>query len=81
MTKTLTLKVPREMAAKLEAVAAKKRVAKSKYVRDVLSSALNKERQQPSLNDLMKDAIGCFDGPSDLSTNPKYLKGYGKWRA
>jgi len=78
---TLTLKVPSEMAAKLEAVAARKRLPKSKYVRDVLSTALNKEKQEPSLHDLMKGAIGCFDGPSDLSTNPKYLKGYGKWRA
>jgi hypothetical protein len=77
---TITLKVPREMAVKLEAVAIKKRVPKSKYVRDVLSTALNKEKQEPSLYALMKDAIGCFDGPSDLSTNPKYMKGYGKWR-
>ena len=22
-------------------------------------------------------AIGCFGGPSDLSTNPKYLEGFG----
>ena len=22
-------------------------------------------------------AIGCFSGPSDLSTNPKYLEGFG----
>jgi hypothetical protein len=78
---TITLKVPREMAAKLEAVAAKKRLPKSKYVRDVLSAALKKEKEQPSMYDLMKGAIGCFDGPSDLSTNPKYLKGYGKWRS
>jgi metal-responsive CopG/Arc/MetJ family transcriptional regulator len=78
---TLTLKVPRELAAKLNAVAARKRVPKSQYVRDVLSAALNKEKQKPSLHELMKGAIGCFDGPSDLSTNPKYLKGYGKWRA
>jgi metal-responsive CopG/Arc/MetJ family transcriptional regulator len=78
---TLTLKVPQELAQKLEAVSAQKRVPKSKYVRDVLSTALNKEKQGPSLHDLMKSAIGCFDGPSDLSTNPKYLKGYGKWRA
>jgi hypothetical protein len=22
-------------------------------------------------------AIGCFDGPPDLSTNPKYMEGFG----
>ena len=36
---TITLKVPREMAAKLDAVATKKRVPKSKYVRDALNAA------------------------------------------
>jgi Arc/MetJ-type ribon-helix-helix transcriptional regulator len=78
---TITLKVPSETAAKLNAVAARKRVPKSKYVRDALNAALKKEKEQPSMYDLMKDAIGCFDGPSDLSTNPKYMKGYGKWHA
>ncbi len=27
--------------------------------------------------DLMKDYIGCAEGPEDLSTNKAYLKGYG----
>jgi predicted transcriptional regulator len=78
---TLTLKVPREMAAKLEAVAAQKHVAKSKYVRDLLSRALKKEKAEPSLYDLMKDGIGCISsGKGDLATNPKHMKGYGQWK-
>ncbi len=78
---TITLKVPHVMAAKLEAVVAKKRVAKSKYVRDALNAALKKERAQPSMYDLMKDAIGCVNsGKKDLATNPKYMKGYGAWK-
>ncbi len=29
----------------------------------------------------MKDGLGCFDsGKTDKSTNPKYMKGFGKWR-
>lgn len=81
MTTTLTLKVPREMATKLEAVAAKKRLPKSKYIRDALGMALDKEEIEPSLYDLMKDGLGCFDsGKTDKSTNPKYMKGFGKWR-
>ena len=78
---TITLKVPREMAAKLEAVAARKRVPKSKYVRNALDVALKKEKDEPSLYDLMRDAIGCVNsGKKDLATNPKYMKGYGAWR-
>ena len=78
---TITLKVPREMAAKLEAVAARKRVPKSKYVRNALDVALKKEKDEPSLYDLMRDAIGCVNsGKKDLATNPKYMKGYGAWK-
>jgi hypothetical protein len=29
----------------------------------------------------MKDGIGCFDsGKTDLASNPKHMKGFGKWR-
>ena len=78
---TITLKVPREMAAKLEAVAARKRVPKSKYVRNALDVALKKEKDEPSLYDLMRDAIDCVNsGKKDLATNPKYMKGYGAWK-
>jgi len=78
---TITLKVPHVMAAKLAVVATKKRVPKSKYVRDALSAALKKEKEQPSMYDLMKDAIGCVNsGKKDLATNPKYMKGYGAWK-
>jgi hypothetical protein len=78
---TLTFKVPREMALKLERESARKRVPKSKILRSALAKELKTSKEKPSLYDAMKGAIGCFDGPSDLSTNPKYLKGYGKWRA
>jgi predicted DNA-binding protein len=78
---TITLKVPREMAAKLNAVVARKRVPKSKYVRNALDVALKKEKDELSLYDLMKDAIGCVNsGKKDLATNPKYMKGYGAWK-
>jgi len=69
------------MAAKLNAVATKKRVPKSKYIRDALDTALKKEKTEPSLYDLMKDAIGCVNsGKKDLATNPQHMKGYGAWK-
>ena len=78
---TLTVKVPRELAAKIEMAAAQNRTTKSKYVRDVLSAAVKKVKRAPSMYDLMKDGLGCFDsGKADKATNPKYLKNFGKWR-
>ena len=34
-------------------------------------------QQATSCLELMKDYIGCCEGPPDLSTNKKYLEGYG----
>jgi len=31
-----------------------------------------------SAYDIMKDLCGVFDGPGDLSTNPKYMEGFGE---
>ncbi len=38
--------------------------------------------EQPSLyNELAKRGIlGCFDGPTDLATNPKHMEGFGRGR-
>ena len=33
-----------------------------------------------TLWDRMKHLVGTIDGPSDLSTNPKYMEGYGRSR-
>jgi len=79
MTTTLTLKVPREMAQKLEAVAVRKRVPKSMLMREALDVFLSRQKAKPSLYDRMKGGIGCISsGKGDLSTNPAHMKGYGQ---
>jgi predicted DNA-binding protein len=79
MTTTVTMKIPKEMAQKLEAVAVRKRVPKSKLVREALDVFLNKQKTKLSLYDRMKDGIGCVSsGKGDLSTNPKHMEGYGR---
>jgi predicted transcriptional regulator len=78
---TLTLKVPDELAQKLAAVSARKRVSKSKIVREALIVVLRREKARPSLYDRMKNGLGCIDsGSKDLATNPKHLQGMGQWR-
>jgi Arc/MetJ-type ribon-helix-helix transcriptional regulator len=77
---TLTFKVPLELAKKLEMVSSIRRVPKSKFIREALRAALRKEKGKPSLFEQMEGSLGCFAGKSDLATNPKYLKNFGKWR-
>lgn len=41
-----------------------------------------RERTQEEWNAILEPFIGCLDGlPSDLSTNPKYMEGYGRDKA
>ena len=41
-----------------------------------------RERTQEQWNKILEKYIGCIDGlPFDLSTNPKYLEGYGRLKA
>jgi Arc/MetJ-type ribon-helix-helix transcriptional regulator len=78
--KTVTVKLPPEIDAALEAVSARRRVSKSVVLREALEAALAKEASKPSVFHLMQDSLGCIDsGVSDLATNPKHLEeGYGK---
>ena len=78
---TISLKIPATVGVKLQSVAALKRVSKSEYVRTTLIAALNAEEVKPSAFDLIQDLAGSVSsGKKDMATNPKYMKGYGKWR-
>jgi hypothetical protein len=78
--KTLTVRLPDELAAQIEAESRARKVSKSDIVRDRLASATP---QRPAPLDDIADLVGSVDGlPADLSTNIKrYLKaGYGRKR-
>ncbi|MFO0789549.1 MAG: hypothetical protein U0805_08825 [Pirellulales bacterium] len=47
------------------------------------STVLNGENPlAKSLFDVLSERgiLGCFDGPTDLSTNPKHMEGFGEFR-
>jgi metal-responsive CopG/Arc/MetJ family transcriptional regulator len=75
--KTLSLKLPLSLSVKLERAAKKRGQSKSAVVRAALEQFLKGERPLSAL-ELAGDLVGCCEGPADLSTNPKYLEGYGK---
>jgi Arc/MetJ-type ribon-helix-helix transcriptional regulator len=80
--KTITVKVPDELAALLDQRAKRLGVSKSALVRESVQVALRSEgveQDQLSAHDLMKDGCGCVDsGIGDLSTNPRHLEGFGR---
>lgn len=84
--KTITIKVPDFLNAKLDAAAAAMKLSKSGVVRDLLLNALPSAEKsktgkaaKPSLHDRLKkyqDAGAA--GVGDLASNPKHLAAYGR---
>lgn len=78
--KTLTVKIPEELEAKLVRLVAQRGVSKSALIRAALEElTTSAEAVQPhSCLDLARDLLGQADGPADLSYSKKHLKGYGQ---
>lgn len=79
--RTLSLKLPDAIDAKLTAVAKQRRMAKSALAREVLETylAAGDGPQTLSCLDLAPDLAGCVEsGVGDLSYNKKHLEGFGR---
>ncbi len=77
--KTLSLKVPDALDAKLIAIATRRGSSKSAVVREAIERYVPEAPgETASLLDLSSDLVGSVSGPKDLATNAKYLKDYGR---
>ena len=77
--KTISLKLPDEIDARLEARAKAIRKTKSELTREALTAFLEgKGSSGVSCLDLVRDLVGTARGPGDLASNKKYLRGYGR---
>lgn len=79
--KTISLKIPERLDAKLTAAATRRGTSKSELVREALQSYLTAAdgAESASCLDLTADLVGCVDGgPRDLSYNKKHMKGFGR---
>ena len=79
--KTLTLKLPASLEARLASASRRHKVSKSAIVREALQNHFSqRDSASPhSFTALAADYCGCLKGgPSDLSSNKQRLKGFGK---
>lgn len=69
--KTLTVRLPQELAADIEAESRGRNVSKSDVIRERLERA-PRERSQPASLEAIADLVGSVDGlPSDLGARKK----------
>lgn len=77
----LSVKIPVELSRRVDAAAKTRQASKSAVVREALEAYFS---QQPSAVpaasclDLARDLIGSVEGPRDLATNKKHMKGFGR---
>ena len=78
--KTLSLKLPDELDARISAIAKQRRSNKSEVVRSALDAYLAKETtpQKGSALDLLGDLVGSLEGPAELSHHAEHMRGYGE---
>lgn len=78
--KTIAIKLPDELLAKIERVAQQRSKTRSAVMREVLEDFLADQRRLAgsSCLDLARDLAGCVRGPEDLSINPTNMDDYGK---
>ena len=78
--KTLCLKIPEAVAIRLAVAARKRGKSKSAVVRAILDEYLSQGESpaKGSCLELLADLVGCVEGPRDLSTNPRHMRGFGQ---
>ena len=76
----LRIKLPKKLAAKLDRLAKSERKPATAVVREAVEHRLMSKPNidSGSAYDLVKHLVGTLEGPSDLATNPKYMKGFGE---
>jgi Arc/MetJ-type ribon-helix-helix transcriptional regulator len=82
--KTLTIRLPAQLLAQIEAEGRRRGISKSDVVRERLTRAAAENSEQPASFEAILDLIGSVEGcPADLSSRVReHLKatGYGRKR-
>lgn len=78
--RTITVKLPTGLATRLEARVRRRGAALSDVVRQALEDYLDREGDAApgSCLERVADLAGSLAGPSDLASNRRHLRGYGR---
>lgn len=74
--RTVSFKLPEALDEALTELARRRKSSRSALVREALEGLATTGRR--SVTTVVDELIGDLDGPVDLSTNPKHMRGYGK---
>ena len=78
--KKVSVKLPSPLAAKWSALACKRKTSESALIRQAMEAflAAQKQHRPGSLLKRIRDLVGCFEGPGDLSCNKEHVRDFAK---
>jgi predicted transcriptional regulator len=79
--KTIAVKVPEDLLARLDAVSKRRSVGRSSLVRKALQRFIEAEAENSAAGSFAEQTAGLagsFKGPRDLSYARRHMKGYGQ---
>lgn len=74
--RTVSFKLPGRLVDALGDLAQHRKVSRSALVREALEARLASPRQ--SVTALAGDLVGSVEGPADLATNSRHMRGFGR---
>jgi len=79
-SKTISLKLPSTLEARLATTAYRRGVSKSSLVREAVTRYLvhGLASEENTFKAQAGRLVGSVEGPEDLSTNPEYLEDFGR---
>ena len=78
--KTVTVKLPDSLDAKVAALASRRGETKSEVIREALDALCANAENNASASclHLAGNLAGSLEGPRNLSSHPRHMKGYGQ---
>ena len=78
--KTVALKLPEALLAKIDSTARQRGETRSALMRQALEDLVTEQGTGDAVSclELARDLSGCVQGPGTLSASPKQMKGYGE---
>lgn len=76
----LTVKLPADVEAKLDALTKRRGATRSALVREAIEKLVDGDAAagEGGAVALAGDLAGAFEGPKDLASNKKWMRGYGR---
>lgn len=74
----ISIKLPKQLQALLDALAKERGLTRSAVVREALVAYAKDSGTETSAALVAGDLVGSLDGPRDLSTSAKHMRGFGE---